>query len=127
VRCIQQAVVDVGGAKPTENAAAWVIGMGLAEALARAAPDVPPESTPSWAPATATTTWQHQDDLSLFDGVLQMLDELRARGHKLAVATGKSRRGLDEVLQSVSCAIASTARAPPTKPPASRIRACCWS
>ena len=43
----------------------------------------------------------HQDDLALFDGVLPMLDALRARGHLLAVATGKSRRGLDEALQSV--------------------------
>ena len=30
-----------------------------------------------------------------------MLDALKARGHLLAVATGKSRRGLDEALQSV--------------------------
>lgn len=44
---------------------------------------------------------RHQDDLSLFDGVLPMLDALRTRGHLLAVATGKSRRGLDEVLHSV--------------------------
>jgi len=34
--------------------------------------------------------------------VLQMLDALRARGHKLAVATGKSRRGLNEALKSVA-------------------------
>ena len=45
---------------------------------------------------------QHQDDLSLFDGVLPLLERLRERGHLLAVATGKSRRGLDEALRSVS-------------------------
>jgi phosphoglycolate phosphatase len=44
---------------------------------------------------------QHQDDLSLFDGVLPLLNDLRERGHLLAVATGKSRRGLDEVLHTV--------------------------
>ena len=44
---------------------------------------------------------QHQDDLSLFDGVLPMLEGLRTRGHLLAVATGKSRRGLDQVLHQV--------------------------
>src|SRR4051812_39358669 len=43
VRCIQEAVVDVGGARPSDHAAAYVIGMSLAQALARAAPDVPPE------------------------------------------------------------------------------------
>lgn len=31
-----------------------------------------------------------------------MLEDLRARGHLLAVATGKSRRGLDEVLHTVA-------------------------
>ncbi len=56
VRCIQAAVIDVGGAKPSENDAAWVIGLGLAEALARAAPDVPKEKYPELARATATTT-----------------------------------------------------------------------
>jgi phosphoglycolate phosphatase len=102
VRCIQAAVVDVGGAKPSENDASWVIGLGLAEALARAAPDVPKEKYPELGARYRYHYLQHQDDLVLFDGVLQMLDALRARGHKLAVATGKSRRGLNEALKSVA-------------------------
>ena len=102
VRCIQAAVIDVGGAKPTENDAAWVIGLGLAEALARAAPDVPKEKYAELGARYRYHYLQHQDDLVLFDGVLQMLDALRARGHKLAVATGKSRRGLNEALKSVA-------------------------
>ena len=102
VRCIQAAVIDVGGAKPTENDAAWVIGLGLAEALARAAPDVPQEKYAELGARYRYHYLQHQDDLVLFDGVLQMLDALRARGHKLAVATGKSRRGLNEALKSVA-------------------------
>jgi phosphoglycolate phosphatase len=40
-RCIQAAVVDVGGVKPTDEAASYVIGMALMQALAHAAPDVP--------------------------------------------------------------------------------------
>ena len=44
---------------------------------------------------------QHQDDISLFDGVLPMLAELKQRQHWLTVATGKSRRGLNEALQAV--------------------------
>lgn len=102
VRCIQAAVVDVGGAKPNETDAAWVIGLGLAEALARAAPDVPKEKYPELGARYRYHYLQHQDDLVLFDGVLPMLDALRARGHKLAVATGKSRRGLDEALSTVA-------------------------
>ncbi|MGJ3703715.1 HAD family hydrolase [Variovorax sp. AFSI2.2] len=102
VRCIQAAVIDVGGAKPSENDAAWVIGLGLAEALARAAPDVPKEKYAELGARYRYHYLQHQDDLVLFDGVLQMIDALRARGHKLAVATGKSRRGLNEALKSMA-------------------------
>ncbi|WP_431107420.1 HAD family hydrolase [Variovorax paradoxus] len=102
VRCIQAAVIDVGGAKPSENDAAWVIGLGLAEALARAAPDVPKEKYAELGARYRYHYLQHQDDLVLFEGVLQMIDALRARGHKLAVATGKSRRGLNEALKTVA-------------------------
>ena len=41
-----------------------------------------------------------QSDIVLFDGVLPLLADLKARHHLLAVATGKSRRGLDEALRS---------------------------
>ncbi|VTU27396.1 Pyrophosphatase PpaX [Variovorax sp. SRS16] len=102
VRCIQAAVIDVGGAKPSESDAAWVIGLGLAEALARAAPDVPKEKYPELGARYRYHYLQRKDDLVLFDGVLPMLDALRDRGHKLAVATGKSRRGLNEALTTVA-------------------------
>lgn len=101
VRCIQEAVRDVGGTVPTRDAAAYVIGLGLAQALAHAAPDVPPELYPRLGERYRFHYFQHQDDLSLFDGVLPLLDQLRQRGHLLAVATGKSRRGLDEALAHV--------------------------
>ncbi|MEO7390863.1 MAG: HAD-IA family hydrolase [Ramlibacter sp.] len=101
VRCIQRAVVDVGGAMPTDKAASYVIGLGLEEALAHAAPDVPKDKYPELGARYRHHYLAHQDDLSLFDGVLPLLDELRARQHWLAVATGKSRRGLDDALRSV--------------------------
>ena len=99
-RCIQQAVVDVGGARPSEASAAWVIGMALVPALARAAPDVPPDRYPQLAARYRHHYLKHQGDIALFEGVLPMLVELRQRHHWLAVATGKSRRGLDEALGS---------------------------
>src|SRR5512140_2647893 len=100
-RCIQQAVVDVGGAMPSDKAAAYVIGMGLMQALAHAAPDVPPDKYPQLGARYRHHYLAHQNDISLFEGVLPLLDELKARQHWLAVATGKSRRGLDDVLRSV--------------------------
>ena len=101
VRCIQAAVRDVGGAAPTDQAAAYVIGMGLMQALAHAAPDVPPAKYPELGARYRHHYAAHANDLSLFQGVLPLLDALKARGHLLAVATGKSRRGLDQALQSV--------------------------
>ena len=101
VRCIQAAVVDVGGARPTDEAAAYVIGLRLSEALAHAAPDVPPEKYPALGARYQHHYAIHQNDISLFDGVLPMLAALKENGHLLTVATGKSRRGLDEALHAV--------------------------
>jgi len=101
IRCIQEAVVDVGGARPSDSQAAWVIGLALTQALAHAAPDVPKEKYPELGQRYRHHYMKHHDDLVLFAGVLPMLDVLRARGHKLAVATGKSRTGLDQALSTV--------------------------
>ena len=101
VRCIQAAVRDVGGTAPTDKDAAYVIGLGLMQALAHAAPDVPTEKYPELGERYRHHYNAHFNDLSLFDGVLQMLADLGSRGYLLAVATGKSRRGLDDALRSV--------------------------
>lgn len=103
-RCIQAAVRDVGGKEPTYEAASYVIGMGLMQALAHAAPDVPKERYPLLGDRYRHHYFAIQHDISLFDGVLSMLDDLKSRGHVLAVATGKSRRGLDEALRTAALA-----------------------
>ena len=100
-RCIQEAVRDVGGTVPDDRAAAYVIGMALIPALAHAAPDVPQEKYPALGERYRHHYVQHKDDISLFDGVLPLLGSLRQRQHWLAVATGKSRVGLNEALRSV--------------------------
>lgn len=101
VRCMQSAVVDVGGQKPTDEQAAYVIGMALMPALAHAAPDVPKEKYPMLGERYRHYYAKHHEDLSLFEGVLPMLQALRERQHTLAVATGKSRKGLDDALLQV--------------------------
>lgn len=100
-RCIQNAVRDVGGTVPSDRDAAFVIGMGLMQALAHAAPDVPEDKYPELGARYRHHYLARQNDISLFEGVLEMLAELKSRRHVLTVATGKSRRGLDEVLQAV--------------------------
>jgi phosphoglycolate phosphatase len=101
VRCIQAAVRDVGGTVPSNEAASYVIGLGLMQALAHAAPDVPESRYPELGLRYRHHYAIHQNDISLFDGALTMLAELKERGHILTVATGKSRHGLDEALQAV--------------------------
>ncbi|MCO5112443.1 MAG: HAD hydrolase-like protein, partial [Burkholderiaceae bacterium] len=66
VRSIQEAVRDVGGTVPSDSDAAYVIGMALNQALAHAAPDVPPEKYPDLNVRYRYHYARHQDDLSLF-------------------------------------------------------------
>jgi phosphoglycolate phosphatase len=100
-RCIQNAVRDVGGTVPSDENASYVIGMGLMQALAHAAPDVPQDRYPELGTRYRHHYALHQNDISLFEGVLSMLSDLKSRQYCLTVATGKSRRGLDEVLHAV--------------------------
>ena len=101
-RCIQAAVRDVGGTVPSDQDATYVIGMGLMQALAHAAPDVPKARYPQLGERYQHHYAASQHDIALFDGVLPLLADLKARHHWLTVATGKSRRGLDEVLKTVA-------------------------
>ena len=100
-RSIQAAVQDVGGTVPSDSQASYVIGMGLMQALAHAAPDVPKDRYPLLGERYRFHYEQRQHDISLFDGVLPMLAALKQRQHRVTVATGKSRRGLDEALGAV--------------------------
>jgi phosphoglycolate phosphatase len=99
-RCIQAACVDVGAPRPSDEQASYVIGMGLIEALQHAAPGLARERYPELGARYRHHYLARQHELMLFDGTLTMLEALKARGHLLAVATGKSRRGLDDALNS---------------------------
>lgn len=98
VQCIQAACRDIGVAEPSAEAAAYVIGLGLHDALKHAAPGLPVERYPELGQRYRHHYFARQDELVLFPGTLAMLQALKARQHHLAVATGKGRRGLDEAL-----------------------------
>jgi len=98
VRCIQHACADLGLAVPSQADAAYVIGLGLHEALRHAVPGLPESRYPELGQRYRAHYSAHKDDLVLFEGSLAMLQALRARRHRLAVATGKNRRGLDDAL-----------------------------
>jgi phosphoglycolate phosphatase len=88
VRCIQGAVVEVGGERPSDQAAAYVIGLGLMQALAHAAPDVPPEKYPALGEAYRRQWAMHVDDISFFAGTMPMLRALQMRGGHWQVTPG---------------------------------------
>ena len=101
-RSIQRAVGDVGGKVPSDKDASYVIGMGLKQALEHAAPDVPAHKYPELGDRYRHHYSLEEETIDLFDGVIPMLRELRSRQHWLAVATGKSRLGLNHALNEVS-------------------------
>ncbi|HEX6705366.1 MAG TPA: HAD-IA family hydrolase [Albitalea sp.] len=100
-RCIQAACADVGVAVPSDRDASYVIGMGLIEALQHAAPGLARDRYPELGTRYRHHYFARQHEIVLFEGTLAMLQALKAREHWLGVATGKSRRGLDEALSSV--------------------------
>jgi len=100
VRCIQQACADLGLAVPSDEQAAFVIGLGLSDALAHAAPGLPPERYPELGARYRHHYVERQHELTLFPGALEMLQALKARRQRIAVATGKARRGLDAALET---------------------------
>ena len=98
VRCIQDASRDVGAAVPSDADAAYVIGLGLHDALRHAVPDLPAERYAELGLRFRHHYLASQHELLMFPGTLAMLQALKARHHWLAVATGKGRRGLDDAL-----------------------------
>jgi phosphoglycolate phosphatase len=95
---IQQACGDLGLAVPSREQASYVIGLGLDDALRHAAPDLPHADYPRLAAAYRRHYFALDGQLALFDGVLELLHELRSAGYNLAVATGKSRIGLSRAM-----------------------------
>jgi phosphoglycolate phosphatase len=102
VRCIQDACEDMGVPVPTMAAASYVIGLGLHDALAHVAPTLPAERVPELGQRYRQHYFKRQHELSLFEGTLPLLAALKSRNHWLAVATGKSRQGLNEALTHVA-------------------------
>jgi len=100
VRCIQAACRDLGMPEPSDVQAAYVIGLGLMDALRHAVPDLPVERYPELGRRYRHHYMASQHEIVLFDGTRDMLAALKARNHWLAVATGKSRLGLNEALDS---------------------------
>ena len=97
---IQSACRDLGLPVPSDDDARHVIGMGLAQALQHAVPDAPPHMHEPLADRYRHYFLAQDQSIPLFDGAAETIAELKDAGYLLAVATGKSRKGLDRVMDS---------------------------
>lgn len=99
VDCICAAARDTGIEVPPRERAAHTIGLGLHDALRFAVPELPAERYPDFVAHYRRHFLARQDSMQLFSGMRELLDDL-SKKHLLAIATGKSRRGLDRALET---------------------------
>jgi len=97
-RSIQAACRDLGLPVPADESASYVIGLGLKDALQICAPTLDPSDYPRLAERYRFHFLTMGQKTELFDGVRELLQELRDLGYFLGVATGKSRVGLNRAL-----------------------------
>ena len=97
---LRSACEDVGVAIPTERDARFVIGLGLADTFNHVAPGLDEEGRKRLSDRYRHHFLAREHEMPLYDGVREMLADLHGRGRRLAVATGKARRGLDRVLDA---------------------------
>ncbi len=99
VSCMQAAAADAEWGELEVSAIEDIIGLGLPEAIAKLCPGIEPEQAERLR-QRYSHHFVHGDTtpMPFFDGVEAQLARLRERPQqRLAVATGKSRRGLDRV------------------------------
>jgi phosphoglycolate phosphatase len=96
---IQAACADLGLPVPPTSQARYVIGLGLTDAMRHILPDLPESEYPKIVDRYRLHFLKRDGGTTLFEGAREMIEDLRERGYMLAVATGKSRRGLDRALE----------------------------
>lgn len=104
IQCIQASARDLGLPVPAREMAAHVIGLGLQEALQKAVPELEPRHYPRMGERYRHHYLSQDHELTLFEGVREMLQDLSQQGYFLAVATGKSRVGLNRALDAAGLA-----------------------
>jgi phosphoglycolate phosphatase len=96
---IQSSAQDLGLPIPSDAAARHVIGLGLRDAMALAVPQLPMEKYAEMSARYKYNYLINSQSIYLFDGISDLLQDLKAKEHLLAVATGKSRQGLNDALE----------------------------
>lgn len=95
---LQAACADLQLPVPSSHDARYVIGLGLSDAMRHLLPHLDEREYPRLVERYRYQFLQRDGGTTLFDGARELLQELHDEGYLLAVATGKSRRGLDRAL-----------------------------
>lgn len=103
VDSMQSAADEVGLLKLSDLAIKQIIGLGLPEAIRQLWPDISDEQLQRMRvlyPASFSNN--SHVSVGFFSQALQVFEELKDLGYVLAVATGKTRRGLNEMIERMS-------------------------
>ena len=99
VECIQQASAELGLEVPDRGRASHVIGLGLHDSLRLAVPGLPAERYAEFVELYRKHFLAREEAMRLFPGIEGLLKNL-SQTRVLAIATGKSRRGLERALRA---------------------------
>jgi len=97
---LRAACADLELPIPSEERARYIIGLGLNDALKYVLPEFPVAGYPALLERYRHHFLRQDRDTILFAGVTETLRVLHDAGFMLAVATGKSRQGLNRSLQA---------------------------
>lgn len=102
-RAMQLAVEQLGWQKLDDHRVHNIIGLGLPEAIASLYPEVSDQDRVRLREGYRANflALDERQPAGLFPGVMDTLELLREQGHSLTIATGKSRAGLDRILDNL--------------------------
>ncbi|AXA24107.1 HAD family hydrolase [Pseudomonas putida] len=101
VEAMNAAAERAGEAPSADAAVKGIIGLALSEAISVLYPHLDARQLEIFRQHYADIyTALDQQSSPLFEGVVESLEAFRSEGYRLAVATGKARRGLDRVLKA---------------------------
>jgi len=95
---LQAACRDLDLPVPSDEDARFIIGLGLNDAMTRVLPSLAPADYPRVVERYRHHFLADDNRVALFPGARDTVAELHEAGFVLAVATGKTRRGLDREL-----------------------------
>lgn len=99
VNCLRAAIQEAGHEDRSNDQLKNIIGLGLREALQQLYPEKEQVHIEQMADYYRRHYLETNDTPSeLFEGAAELLEQLEQQGYWLAIATGKGRQGLDQVL-----------------------------